>query len=418
LFRLVYKIDFKKKKQPQTKMSVSTTTNARTGTTTAVYTVKSVQELVIDDEKLPTLTDEMKIIAEGLARKQQGSEGEYSEEAGEMMMKFIQEFCFLADLKWKKNTKNGKPKGKSKEEKDALKALRAEFDSSIEDNKQNQFIEDAHGWSRVDGNYGEIYFDTPLLESGSGGKKKVPYFYSFDEAVAKAEELGAESITKTKYGYSLRTTTIPIKVGTKKGSDTLSHPERSIASWVKLSEYPLKHSRTEAVKDRRIAQKFELENKTQECIFMAEKLRKSQSPSPEPKFKSAEIVESDDDFDLDAQEEVQKEVQEEVAKQMIAEAKRMEDEAAEALKKKKQIAKLKASRKAQEAREKREAARKKAEEAKAAEDSDSDSDDEINVSELVFEGKTYFKDDDSDDIYNSDQECVGTWDDENKRVVF
>ena len=407
-------------------MSVSTTTNARTGTTTAVYTVASVQELLIDDEKLPTLTDEMKIIAEGLARKQSGDE--WTEETGAQMFRFIQEFCFLADLKWKKNTKNGKPKGKSKEEKDALKALRAEFDASIEDNKKNQFIEDAQGWARVDGNYGEIYFDTPLLESGSGGKKKVPYFYSFDEAVAKAEELGSESITKTKYGYSLRTTTIPIKVGTKKGSDTLSHPERSIASWVKLSEYPLKHSRTEAVKDRRIAQKFELENKTQECIFMAEKLRKSVSPSPEPKsvspspepkFKSEEVVESDDDFAMDLEEEAR---QLELKKQKEFEAAKEANAKAEAEQAKmaKKIAKLKASEKARKKREAEELARKKAEEARKAQDSDSDSDsdDEITVSELVFEGKSYYKDEASDDIYNSDQECIGTWDDENKRVVF
>tara|TARA_R110002153_G_scaffold220515_1_gene372995 strand:+ start:261 stop:1475 length:1215 start_codon:yes stop_codon:yes gene_type:complete len=404
-------------------MSVSTTTNARTGTTTAVYTVASVQELVIDDEKLPTLTDEMKVIAEGLARKQSGDE--WTEETGAQMFRYIQEFCFLADLKWKKNTKNGKPKGKSKEEKDALKALRAEFDSSIEDNKQNQFIEDAEGWARVDGNYGEIYFDTPLLESGSGGKKKVPYFYSFDEAVAKSEELGSESITKTKYGYSLRTTTIPIKVGTKKGSDTLSHPERSIASWVKLSEYPLKHSRTEAVKDRRVAQKFELENKTQECIFMAEKLRKSESPKSE-----VPVVPEKTELQLEVEVEKYSEKLEkfcenptEETKAELKEQGKKTDALEEALKAKKiksDMAKLK---KASAAR--KEAARKKAEEEAARKkeeqpdpESDSDSDGEIEVSEIVFEGTTYFKDDASDDVYNDDQECIGTWDEENQRVVF
>ncbi len=380
-------------------MSVSTTTNARTGTTTAVYTVASVQELVIDDEKLPTLTDEMKVIVEGLARKQSGDE--WTEETGAQMFRYIQEFCFLADLKWKKNTKNGKPKGKSKEEKDALKALRAEFDSSIEDNKQNQFIEDAQGWARVDGNYGEIYFDTPLLESGSGGKKKVPYFYSFDDAIAKADELGSESITKTKYGYSLRTTTIPIKVGTKKGSDTLSHPERSIASWVKLSEFPLKHSRTEPQANRRIAQKFELENKTQECIFMAEKLRKSESPKSE-----VPVVPEKTELQLEEEAEKAKKIKSDMAK----------------LKKKNEARKEAARKKAEE----EEAARKKAEEEAAQKkaeeqpdpETDSDSDGEIEVSEIVFEGTTYFKDDASDDVYNDDQECIGTWDEENQRVVF
>jgi len=380
-------------------MSVSTTTNARTGTTTAVYTVASVQELVIDDEKLPTLTDEMKVIVEGLARKQSGDE--WTEETGAQMFRYIQEFCFLADLKWKKTTKNGKPKGKSKEEKDALKALRAEFDSSIEDNKQNQFIEDAQGWARVDGNYGEIYFDTPLLESGSGGKKKVPYFYSFDDAIAKADELGSESITKTKYGYSLRTTTIPIKVGTKKGSDTLSHPERSIASWVKLSEFPLKHSRTEPQANRRIAQKFELENKTQECIFMAEKLRKSESPKSE-----VPVVPEKTELQLEEEAEKAKKIKSDMAK----------------LKKKNEARKEAARKKAEE----EEAARKKAEEEAAQKkaeeqpdpETDSDSDGEIEVSEIVFEGTTYFKDDASDDVYNDDQECIGTWDEENQRVVF
>ena len=384
-------------------MSVSTTTNARTGTTTAVYTVASVQELVIDDEKLPTLTDEMKVIVEGLARKKGD---EWTEETGAQMFRYIQEFCFLADLKWKKNTKNGKPKGKSKEEKDALKALRAEFDSSIEDNKQNQFIEDAQGWARVDGNYGEIYFDTPLLESGSGGKKKVPYFYSFDDAIAKADELGSESITKTKYGYSLRTTTIPIKVGTKKGSDTLSHPERSIASWVKLSEFPLKHSRTEPQANRRIAQKFELENKTQECIFMAEKLRKSESPKSEvpvvPEKTEVPVVPEKTELQLEEEAEKEKKIKSDMAK----------------LKKKNEARKEAARKKAEE----EEAARKKAEEEaaqKKAEESDSDSEDgEISVTELEFEGTTYFKDDASDDVYNDDQECIGTWDEENQRVVF
>jgi len=375
-------------------MSVSTTTNARTGTTTAVYTVASVQELVIDDEKLPTLTDEMKVIVEGLARKQSGDE--WTEETGAQMFRYIQEFCFLADLKWKKNTKNGKPKGKSKEEKDALKALRAEFDSSIEDNKQNQFIEDAQGWARVDGNYGEIYFDTPLLESGSGGKKKVPYFYSFDDAIAKADELGSESITKTKYGYSLRTTTIPIKVGTKKGSDTLSHPERSIASWVKLSEFPLKHSRTEPQANRRIAQKFELENKTQECIFMAEKLRKSESPKSESPKSEVPVVPEKTELQLEEEAEKAKKIKSDMAK----------------LKKKNEARKEAARKKAEE-----EAAQKKAEEQPDPE-TDSDSDGEIEVSEIVFEGTTYFKDDASDDVYNDDQECIGTWDEENQRVVF
>ncbi len=385
-------------------MSVSTTTNARTGTTTAVYTVASVQELVIDDEKLPTLTDEMKVIVEGLARKQSGDE--WTEETGAQMFRYIQEFCFLADLKWKKNTKNGKPKGKSKEEKDALKALRAEFDSSIEDNKQNQFIEDAQGWARVDGNYGEIYFDTPLLESGSGGKKKVPYFYSFDDAIAKADELGSESITKTKYGYSLRTTTIPIKVGTKKGSDTLSHPERSIASWVKLSEFPLKHSRTEPQANRRIAQKFELENKTQECIFMAEKLRKSESPKSESPKSEVPVVPEKTELQLEEEAEKAKKIKSDMAK----------------LKKKNEARKEAARKKAEE----EEAARKKAEEEAAQKkaeeqpdpETDSDSDGEIEVSEIVFEGTTYFKDDASDDVYNDDQECIGTWDEENQRVVF
>ncbi len=385
-------------------MSVSTTTNARTGTTTAVYTVASVQELVIDDEKLPTLTDEMKVIVEGLARKQSGDE--WTEETGAQMFRYIQEFCFLADLKWKKNTKNGKPKGKSKEEKDALKALRAEFDSSIEDNKQNQFIEDAQGWARVDGNYGEIYFDTPLLESGSGGKKKVPYFYSFDDAIAKADELGSESITKTKYGYSLRTTTIPIKVGTKKGSDTLSHPERSIASWVKLSEFPLKHSRTEPQANRRIAQKFELENKTQECIFMAEKLRKSESPKSESPKSEVPVVPEKTELQLEEEAEKAKKIKSDMAK----------------LKKKNEARKEAARKKAEEeesARKKaeEEAAQKKAEEQPDPE-TDSDSDGEIEVSEIVFEGTTYFKDDASDDVYNDDQECIGTWDEENQRVVF
>ena len=254
-------------------MSLTTSTNCRTGTTRPVYTVESLQTLKIDSEKLPTLTDEMKVIAEGLAQKLNIE--------GENLNQFITEFCYLSDIKWKRTARNGKPKGKSKEEKDALKQLRADFDASILLNEKNEFSETAEGWARVEGNYGEIYFDAPKYEPD--GKKKIPYEYDFDAAVAKATELGCESITKTKYGYSIRTSTIPIKVGTKKGSTELSHPERSIAYWVKLSEFPLKHSRTEPVANRSIASKFELENKTQECIYMAEKMRNSMSPSPEPK---------------------------------------------------------------------------------------------------------------------------------------
>ena len=406
-------------------MSVTTTTNCRTGTTTAVYTVASVQELQIEDEKLPTLTDEMKVIIEGLARKQHEGE-EWTDETGAQMFRYIQEFCFLADLKWKKNTKNGKPKGKSKDEKDALKVLRAQFDSSIEDNKQNTFDEEAEGWARVEGNFGEIYFDTPLLEAGSGGKKKVPYFYSFDEAVAKSEELGSESITKTQWGYSLRTTTIPIKVGTKKGSDTLSHPERSIASWVKLSEFPLKHSRTDAVANRRIASKFELENKTQECIFMAEKLRRSESPKSE-----VPVVPEKSELQLEVEVEKYSEKLEkfcenptEETKAELKEQGKKTDALEEDLKAKKlKMEKFNFKRKA-DARKKKEeeAALKKAEEEAAAEeqpDPESDSEDEeIEVTEIVFEGETYFKDDASDDVYNEERECVGVWDEENQRVVF
>ena len=232
--------------------ALTTMVNHRTKTTSVVHTVESARDVVIDESELKPLSDQLKIIIEARG----GGSGRLTERD----FKLFQEICHIANIKYK-STKTQKKKKQTDVQKVEAKQKRAIFDESIEQNKENHFDEFSQGWKRVRGNYGEIQFFTKLLVSE---KHYEPYFYTFEEAVARAEEIDCCSITKTQFGYSLRGDMIPVKIGiskTGKGKGRLSHPERSIASWTKLPiGWILPHPTHIAVKDSRIAQKFELAN--------------------------------------------------------------------------------------------------------------------------------------------------------------
>ena len=122
---------------------------------------------------------------------------------------------------------------------------------------------------------------------GDDGKKPEPYLYTFEDACKRAEEIDVKSITKTKFGYSLRTSMIPIKVGIKKGFTKLSHPERSISSWKLKSDIPYPHELNVAVKDKKVASRYEIENLTFGMSYMSKSKPKRKpfnvkKPEPEP----------------------------------------------------------------------------------------------------------------------------------------
>lgn len=233
--------------------ALTTLVNHRTKTTSVVHTVESARDVVIDESELKPLSDQLKIIIEARG----GGSGRLTERD----FKLFQEVCHIANIKYK-STKTQKKKKKTDVQKEETKRKRAIFDESIERNKENDFDESSQGWKRVRGNYGEILFNNRLMISDS--KHYEDYFFTFEEAVARADEIDCCSITKTGWGYSLRGDMIPVKIGiskTGKGKGTLSHPERSIASWTKLPiGWILPHPTHIAAKDSRVAQKFELAN--------------------------------------------------------------------------------------------------------------------------------------------------------------
>ena len=235
-------------------VALTTMVNHRTKTTSVVHTVESARDVVIDESELKPLSDQLKIIIEGRVEK-------LGWDASRIATLF-QEVCHIANIKYK-STKTQKKKKKTNVQKEETKMKRAIYDESIEMNKKHirNFDESSQGWKRVRGEFGEILFNNRLMVSE---KHYEPYFFTFEEAVARADEIDCCSITKTQYGYSLRGDMIPVKIGiskTGKGKGTLSHPERSIASWTKLPiGWKLPHPTHIAVKDSRIAQKFELAN--------------------------------------------------------------------------------------------------------------------------------------------------------------
>ena len=234
------------------KSDLVTMVNHRTKTTSVVHTLESAKAVVIDESELKPLSDQLKIIIEARVEK-------LGWDASRIATLF-QEICHIANIKYK-STKTQKKKKKTDVQKEETKRKRAIFDESIEQNKENDFDESSQGWKRVRGNYGEILFNNRLMISE---KNYEDYFFTFEEAVARADEIDCCSITKTQHGYSLRGDMIPVKIGiskTGKGKGILSHPERSIASWTKLPiGWILPHPTHIAVKDSRVAQKYELAN--------------------------------------------------------------------------------------------------------------------------------------------------------------
>lgn len=238
-------------------VALTTLVNHRTKTTSVVHTLESARDVVIDESELKPLSDQLKIIIEA----QTSVLGLAGERRVPKLFELFQRVCHIANIKYK-STKTQKKKKKTDVQKVEAKQKRAIYDESIERNKENDFDESSKGWKRVGGNYGEILFNNRLMIVGS--KNYEDYFYTFEEAVARADEIKCCSITKTKFGYSLRDDMIPVKIGiskTGKGKGTLSHPERSIASWTKLPiGWKLPHPTHIAVKDSRIAQKFAFTN--------------------------------------------------------------------------------------------------------------------------------------------------------------
>jgi len=284
--------------------ALATMVNHRTKTTSVVHTVESARDVVIDESELKPLSDQLKIIIEARG----GGSGRLTERD----FKLFQEVCHIANIKYK-STKTQKKKKKTDVQKEEAKQKRAIYDASIEQNKENHFDESSEGWKRVRGDYGEILFNNRLMISE---KHYEPYFFTFEEAVARADEIKCCSITKTKFGYSLRDDMIPVKIGiskTGKGKGTLSHPERSIASWTKLPiGWKLPHPTHIAVKDSRIAQKFAFTNikymmntpksevvpdvpvvpaKSEPAKKTKFAIKQKSEPSPEPEPEESEQVE-------------------------------------------------------------------------------------------------------------------------------
>jgi len=284
--------------------ALATMVNHRTKTTSVVHTVESARDVVIDESELKPLSDQLKIIIEARG----GGSGRLTERD----FKLFQEVCHIANIKYK-STKTQKKKKKTDVQKEEAKQKRAIYDASIEQNKENHFDESSEGWKRVRGDYGEILFNNRLMISE---KHYEPYFFTFEEAVARADEIKCCSITKTKFGYSLRDDMIPVKIGiskTGKGKGTLSHPERSIASWTKLPiGWKLPHPTHIAVKDSRIAQKFAFTNikymmntpksevvpdvpdvpaKSEPAKKTKFAIKQKSEPSPEPEPEKSEQVE-------------------------------------------------------------------------------------------------------------------------------
>tara|TARA_R110002074_G_scaffold381574_2_gene560675 strand:- start:2804 stop:3856 length:1053 start_codon:yes stop_codon:yes gene_type:complete len=241
---------------------MSTITNAKNGTTRTVYDVESVSTLEIDPDNLSALSAQDKIIIEGL---QQAYEFEEGEIGTQKLCEFVQRFCYLADYKHKKTHATGRVKKTDTVE----TAKRVAFKAKLPENRAEYVVDESFdGWSVVKGEVGTVYFDGRVQKAD--GKGAIRYYYTFEDACRAAAENDCGSITLNESGYSLRIGQIPIKVGIKKGSKetAVSHPERQIMSWAKDSSIPLPHSRIEPVNDKRKATKFEAANMMAELKYL------------------------------------------------------------------------------------------------------------------------------------------------------
>ena len=256
---------------------MSSITNAKNGTTRPIYTVESVEEMVIE----PTLcehlrlTEQDEIILEGLCRKH-----DIAESDGRLYA-VLKHFHYLADYKKTKTHQTGRVK---KTDKVGTKK-RAAFKEKLANWAclTNYVVDESYeGWTQVNGEVGTVYFADKT--QNPDGKGALPYCYTFEDACKKAKKVGCSSITLCEQGYSLRDGLIPIKVGISKKSTTgkISHPEKSIMSWALDTDIKLPHSRIEPVKDKRVAEKYKMANLMAELKAIKQNKTPEPEPTPEP----------------------------------------------------------------------------------------------------------------------------------------
>ena len=145
--------------------------------------------------------------------------------------------------------------------------LKAKRDVFFKDDIEPQVFVD---WLQCDGE--SVWCD------GSMGHDD-EYFFTFEDAIQRANELGCEAITKTINGYVVRQISIPIQ-GVKMDS---------ILSWTKKVDYTPKHSRTTPVIDSKTAVEYYNENKDSHIEYLLQRQR-NPDPDPEPEQRTQPIT--------------------------------------------------------------------------------------------------------------------------------
>ena len=123
------------------------------------------------------------------------------------------------------------------------------------------FDENSDDWVQCDGgDFGYAW----CANDSDGETTDLEYFFTFEDAIQRANELGCEAITKTINGYVVRKITIPIQ-GLTDGNT------RPTMSWTKKVDYTPKHSRTTPVPDAKTAFKYYIENKDSQIDFLLQR---------------------------------------------------------------------------------------------------------------------------------------------------
>ena len=127
----------------------------------------------------------------------------------------------------------------------ALKKKKEAFNKNLAQNVQFGEFDEKHAeWEKAKCDYGGAFCDDPVKLNG-----KIHYVHDFQEAVALADKNRCEAITKTKFGYKVCESAIPIKGQATK-------PEQAVMVWTKIeTEFTYPYDRTEVVADRRIMSK-------------------------------------------------------------------------------------------------------------------------------------------------------------------
>tara|TARA_R110000787_G_scaffold2453_1_gene9747 strand:- start:44 stop:1411 length:1368 start_codon:yes stop_codon:yes gene_type:complete len=288
------------------------TTASKDGIAKTIWSRENVQSAHINPEDLTDLTDGQVAILDGLTDKFFGKQKICSSEFRRSVKLLFQEGVYLGDwISTKKNCSAKKTKKSlSKEEKAELKIAKDAYAEVIEENKKNCWTESSPNWLKVNGKFGGVYCDDKLKTSD--GKSYEPYFWDFNEAIARADEIGCEAITKTSAGYSLRGLSIPIENPTSKWAT-------GIASWTRRlpTGTAISHSRTSCVNSRKTARKYELEN-----LKMMARTKYLVPQVPEPEVES-EVDEPEVESEVDepvVEEEVDEPVVEAEVDEPVVEA--------------------------------------------------------------------------------------------------